>query len=275
MSARIEPMTISKPNIASAKLLKIHRKLLWKVTLNDLKAQYAGSIFGLGWALLTPLFLLAIYTIVYLVIFQVRAPKLTQLQYVMYIFSGLVPFLMTSEALSRGVGSVIANKAIWSNTVFPVDLAPVNAVLMSQTPMIVGFSVILATLLFTGTISWAILLLPVIWGLHLFLLIGLTWILSLINLVLRDIQNMIGLIIMALMILSPIAYTPEMVPAKLKILLVINPFAYYVIAYQSIVVLGKLPVWWNGLILVFMSIGVFLIGGHFFARAKSALIDYV
>jgi lipopolysaccharide transport system permease protein len=117
--------------------------------------------------------------------------------------------------------------------------------------------------------------LPVVWGLHLLLLIGLTWILSLINLVLRDIQNMIGLIIMALMILSPIAYTPEMVPPKLKILLVINPLAYYVIAYQSIVVLGKLPVWWNELILVVMSIGVFFLGGHFFGRAKSALIDYV
>jgi lipopolysaccharide transport system permease protein len=261
--------------IDSIKILIGHRKLLWRVTNNDLKAQYAGSIFGVGWAVLTPLILLAIYTVVYLIIFQVRAPNLTPLEYVMHIFSGLVPFLMTSEALSNGAGSVVASKAVWSNTVFPIDLAPVKAVLMSQVSMIVGFSVIFLVLLYTQGLSWAVLLFPIIWGLHLLLLIGITWILSLINVVFRDIRNLIGLVLMALMIISPIAYTPEMVPAQLKILLFLNPMAYYVSAYQSIMVLRQAPVWWDGLFIIFSSLTVFFLGSYFFGRAKRALIDYV
>ena len=52
-----------------------------------------------------------------------------------FIFSGLVPYLMTAEALVAGVTSVIANKSVLSNTVFPIDLTPVKAVLTSQATM--------------------------------------------------------------------------------------------------------------------------------------------
>src|SRR5215813_12523636 len=112
----------------SAKFLLTHHKLLWRVSLNELKSRYAGSIIGLGWALVFPLLLMSIYAVTYLVIFQVRVPSLSPLQYVLLIFCGLVPFLMTSEALSYGVSSVMANKSVLSNTVFPIDLTPAKAV---------------------------------------------------------------------------------------------------------------------------------------------------
>jgi lipopolysaccharide transport system permease protein len=243
--------------------------------LNDLKIQYAGSFFGVGWAVLTPLVLLAIYAAVYLIIFQIRISNLTPLQYILYMFAGLVPFLMTSEALVNGAGSVVANKAVWTNTVFPIDLAPVKSVLMSQIPMVVGLVVITYILLFTGTISWVSLLLPIVWGLHILFLIGLTWVLSLLTIILRDIRNVIALLMMALMILSPIAYTPDMVPHGLKILLVLNPLAYFIMAYQSILVLGQVPEVLDWIIMVAMSLTVFFLGSYFFGRAKAALIEYV
>jgi lipopolysaccharide transport system permease protein len=259
----------------STKFLMSHRQLLWQVALNELRARYAGSVFGIGWAVLTPLIFLALYAGVYLVIFRVKVPGLSSLQYVLLIFTGLVPFLTTSEALANGVGAVVANKAVLSNTVFPIDLAPVKAVMLSQVSMVVGYTVILLALLATGTASWTIVLFPVVWALHVTALLGLTWILSLINLVCRDLQSLIGIIMMALMIVSPIAYTPEMVPANLKVLILLNPFAYFVIAYQSVMILGQLPMWWQSLILVLLSVGLFSLGGYFFNRAKRVLIDYV
>jgi len=80
---------------------------------------------------------------------------------------------------------------------------------------------------------------------------------------------------MGLMIASPIAYTPEMVPPGLKMLIILNPFAYFVIAYQKLLVLGQLPPLWEILVLVTISTGTFLVGGYFFSRAKLVLIDYV
>jgi lipopolysaccharide transport system permease protein len=259
----------------SGQYLSTHHRLLWRVTRSELTSRYAGSIFGLGWAVLTPLMMLAIYAVVYLLIFRIRVPGLSSARYVLLIFSGLVPFLMTSEALSFGVVSVVANKAVLSNTVFPIDLAPAKAVLLSQVTMAVGLVVILVASIGMRTLPWTIVFLPVIWTLHLLALTGLLWILSLVNLVFRDLPNLVNLLIMMLMILSPIAYTPEMVPQALKPILVLNPMAYFIVAYQSTVILGRLPSLTNILVVTVLSIGLFTVGGYFFARSKPVFIDYV
>src|SRR5260370_23455236 len=103
-SARTGPMKLHTVGRAG-RYLRSHRHILLRVTRNELVARYAGSVLGVGWALLTPLVMMAIYAVVYLVIFRVQVPGLTPGQYVLFIFAGLVPFLMTSEALGSGVGS--------------------------------------------------------------------------------------------------------------------------------------------------------------------------
>src|SRR3569833_1468548 len=93
-------------------------------------------------AFIAPLLILIIYAVVYLGIYHSRATNLDTRQYVVYIFTGLVPYLMTAEALAIGVSSVIANKAVLNITVFPIDLAPVKAVLGAQFTMVVGAVVV-------------------------------------------------------------------------------------------------------------------------------------
>jgi lipopolysaccharide transport system permease protein len=106
-------------------------------------------------------------------------------------------------------------------------------------------------------------------------LIGISWFLSLVNVVLRDLQNLITLLLVMLMIASPIAYTPAMVPGSLKLVIWLNPLAYFVLTYQRILVLGQLPDLVPALLLVIGSLGVFFLGGYFFARTKAVMIDYV
>lgn len=260
---------------SSAFLLFKHRSLLFRVTRNELASRYAGSLLGIGWALLAPLLLISIYAMVYLIIFRVQVPGLSPASYVVYIFSGLIPFLATSEAISLGVPSVIANKAVLNNTVFPIDLAPVKAVLLSQITMLVGMATILVGAILTGTISWTMLLVPLIWLLQIMALIGLNWILALLNVVFRDLQNLIGVILMLLMVVSPIAYTPDMVPPNLVVIILLNPFAYFVTAYQSTVVLGILPPPSNLAALFVIAIGLFMLGNWMFSRAKRVVTDYV
>jgi lipopolysaccharide transport system permease protein len=259
----------------SGRFVISHRRLLWRIARHELKARYAGSLLGVAWAVLTPLVLLGAYAAVYLVIFQIKVPGLTQTQYVLLIFSGLVPFLVTSEALVAGIASVVISKSALSSTVFPIDLVPAKAVLLSQVTMMVGLAAISVSLIATMQLSWTVLFVPIVWALHLLALMGLTWILSLVNLVVRDLQTVMGLALMGLMIMSPIAYTPEMVPPGLKVLVLLNPFAYFVTAFQRLLVLGQLPAVWEILVLVTISVGTFVVGGFFFARAKRVMLDYV
>src|SRR5258707_8894366 len=149
---------------------------------------------------------------------------------------------MTAEALTGGVTSVIVNRSVLNNTVFRIDLATVKAVLAAQGSMLVGLVVTIAGVIAVGRAHWTILLAPLVWVLQVMALLGVSWILSLVNVVLRDLQNLITLLLVLLMIASPIAYTPAMVPASLHWVLVVNPLAYFVVTYQRILVLGEPPV---------------------------------
>jgi lipopolysaccharide transport system permease protein len=252
-----------------------HKHILLRVISVDLKTRYAGSFLGLGWAFILPLITMAIYAVVYLVIFQIRVPGLSPLGYVLLMFSGLVPFLMTGETLAAGVSSIIKSKSVLSNTVFPIDLIAIQIIVTSQITMIVGLLIILPVSWLNGNLGWQVVLLPMIWLLHILALIGLVWILSLLNIVFRDLQNLINPIILILMILSPIAYTPEMVPDNLKIIVYANPFAYYIVAYQKILVLNQIPGIYHMILLFFMSVGLFYAGGMFFSYSKRYMIDHV
>ena len=119
------------------------------------------------------------------------------------------------------------------------------------------------------------MLLPVIWVLNIAWLIGLNWLLSILNVVFRDLQNLVSAVLMVMLVASPIAYTPDMVPRSLKPLLALNPFAYFVVAYQQVIMLGIWPSTPHLVVLVVHVVGTFAIGSWFFSRAKRVIVDYV
>jgi lipopolysaccharide transport system permease protein len=259
----------------SARYLKSHRKLLWRITRNELTARYAGSHLGNVWVVLAPALLLVVYAVTYAAILRIRLAGLSTSEYVIFIFSGLVPYLMTAEALATAVTSVLTNKSVLNNTVFPIDLAPVKAVLTAQATMVVGMIATLVGAAFVGTLSWTIVFLPAIWFLNVVSLIGVVWFLSLLNVVLRDIQNFLTPVLMMMLIISPIAYTPEIVPDSLRPLILLNPFAYFVVAYQQVITLGIYPGPLHALALVLLAFVPFVAGSWFFAAAKRVIVDYV
>ena len=262
-------------NKNSYSYLLSHHRLLWRISINELRGRYAGALLGKAWIVLAPLLILGVYAIIYTLIFEVRPTDIGRLQYVLHLFAGMIPFLMMNESLANGVVSVVSNKAVLNNTVFPIDLAPPKAVLMAQGTIVAGFISIFTIEAITFTVPWTFIFFPVIWGLSLLALSGLAWILSMLNIVFRDLKDLISVIMMMLFIASPIAYTPSMVPDSLKFLLLLNPFAYYVSAFQAVTVHGRLPGVFHILFLFVFSFGLFFLGSWVFSRSKRVLIDYV
>jgi lipopolysaccharide transport system permease protein len=260
----------------SAVYLVTHAPLLGRVTRTELRARYAGTLLGPAWALLGPLILLGLYAVTYTMILRVQVGGFEPTQYVLFIFAGLVPFLATAEALNQGVSSVLANKSLLSNTVFPIDLAPVKAVLLAQVPLAVGMALVLAGgAVFGGGVPWTAVLLPAVWILHAVTLVGLCWFLALFNVVLRDLQMLMAAALLALLVISPIAYTRDMVPDGLKFLVDLNPFAYFVVAYQKVLVLGQVPGVGEWAVMAAVAGLSFAAGGRFFAALKKAIVDHV
>lgn len=251
-----------------------HRLILRRTVIADIRSLYAGSVLGGTWLVLGPLLMLAVYSVTYAVIFRFRPVEMTVAQYILYVFSGLVPFLAFSSGLSAGTTSLIANRGLLLNTVFPAELIPLRSVLAACVGLPVGVGILFVADLLLGTPSFSWLLVPGVIVLELMFLTGVCWILSLAALLLHDIQQIIYYVVMMLMVLAPIAYTPSMVPAQLKVLIYLNPAAYFVISTQSLIMLGALPPWKIVAAMIVLSVGVFVVGYHLCRSAKSAFYDF-
>lgn len=241
----------------------------------DVQHRYAGSVLGLAWSILFPAVQIAIYAIVYVFIFRVRPAGLTQVQYVLMVFAGLIPLMAFNESLNASAASLSSNRSLLTSTVFPSELIPVRTLLASQVPSLLGFLCVAAFTLATGYASLAALVLvPLLWVALLMFGMGLSWVLSLLSLVARDIQQVLPLVMMALLILSPFAYTPEMVPAGLKPIIYLNPMSYFVFCFQDLLAFGRLPRPEITAVVAVLSLGAFFGGFSFFRRTKHVFFDY-
>lgn len=257
-------------------VLPNYRKRLVSGVLTDLRQRYAGSALGLVWALLYPLLLLSIYSVVYLFIFKIRVPSLDQYGYLILVFSGLTPLLAFNEALINATSSLTTNKALLLNTVFPAELIPVRAILAGQLPSLLALVITLFAATTMGRTDWsALIALPLLWLLLVMFICGLGWILSLVSLVLRDIQQGLALVLMILMIMSPFAYTPDMVPSAMKAILYFNPLSYYVMSFQEVICYGHWPSLSNIVPALFISLGTFIGGFWVFIKTKTVFLDNV
>jgi lipopolysaccharide transport system permease protein len=260
---------------APFRLIYKHRRLLWVTTLNDLKIRFAGSTLGLIWFILYPLMFLSLYAVVYVFIFKVRFELFTSYEYVILIFCGLIPFLSFSESLGTGIPSIVANVSLVKNTLYPIELIPTKSVLSSQGVQIVGMVLIFSFLSVLGKLTPYSLLVVPVWIFQILFTIGLIWIVSSLNVYIRDLQNITSIIVLFLMMVSPIAYTPEMIPDNLRPFLAINPLYYFITAYQELLMLGKYP--GNGILfpIVALGFGFFIFGYWFVSKMKKLFADNI
>ena len=116
-------------------------------------------------------------------------------------------------------------------------------------------------------------MLPVVFAFQLMLTLGLAWVLASLNVFLRDIGQILGLALTLAMFLTPIFYTPEMIPARLRPLLGLNPMATVVQTYREILLEHSWPALSNLAGLGATALAVFLVGHWFFVRSKRAFVD--
>jgi len=251
-----------------------HRELLARTTRSELRQKYAGSLLGIFWLVALPVIFMSLYALIYLVIFRIQPVAMSRIDYVLYIFSGLIPFLGFMEALNMGSSSLSLNKAVLLNTVFPPELVPVRAVLAAQGSTAVGLSVIVILALALGKHSPVLILVPFVWLFLVFFVMGLVWVLSLASLVLRDIQQVLIFSSIVLLIISPIAYTVDMASGPMKIVVYANPLSYFLIALHDIVVFSRAPSLEISCAVV--SLGLISLGGGYwvFQKAKQVFFDY-
>lgn len=258
---------------ALSSLIK-HRQILFATVLQGLRKRTSGNVLGALWLLLYPLIFLGMYSLVFVQILQVRIPGLGTSEYILVVFSGLVPFLAFSEAFGVGTVSIVANRDLLMNTLFPIELVVAREVLIGHTTMGVGMLLLWGTVLFFHGPNWAHLMVPVIYLLQIMMVLGLVWISATLTVFFRDLQQTIPILVLFLMMVSPIGYTADMVPAGVQGVLLFNPLAWLMELYRSCLMQGVIPLEKLGFFALFSCV-LFTLGGALILRLKPLFADYV
>lgn len=252
-----------------------YRSMLGKTSLLELKQRYAGSALGPAWIVLYPLIFLSIYLFLYLAIFQVRFPGLGGLGFVSFVFSGLVPYLIMMESLTRGTLVIKENSHLIKNVIMPVELVPLRLVIVSFIAQAPSLALLLILILINGDLSWRIVFLPLILVLLAAFILGFVYYVSCLGVMFNDVSYIVNLTMVALMFLSPIAFKPEMVPPHLLVIVYLNPVSYPLEAIRWSLLASHDADLFR--LLAFPLLSLLLISGGlvFFRRFKGLMADNV
>ncbi len=253
-----------------------YHRLIWNLTLLELKVRYAGSRLGLLWTIFAPLLLLGAYLLLFGTILRVRVESgFSGMEYGLLVACGLLPWIGFSEGIARGTGSVLAQRGLMKSRVFPMELVPVTAVCAGLVGQLCGTIFLIILLGLHGSLGPNSALLPVLFVLQALFSVGVVWFLSCVNILYRDTSQVVSLVMILLLFVSPIAYTQDMVPAGLKIVVMLNPLSHLIESYRDILFYNHFPNLW--------SLGAFgglallaLLGGYqYFMRLRRILPDFV
>lgn len=235
---------------------------------------------GVVWSFITPILMLAIYTFIFSVVFKVRLEQPdgqdNKFQFAILLFTGLIVFNLFSDCISRAPGLIHANVNYVKRIIFPLEILPWISLGAALFHAGISFLVLFAALLAMGqTISWTILLLPIVILPLLLLIMGLSWLLSSIGVFIRDIGQLIGLALTMLLFLSPIFYSTTALPESIRSYLFLNPLTFIIEQTRAVILNHQMPDWHGLLIYYMVAILVAWIGQAWFNKTRQGFADVV
>src|SRR5262245_27444032 len=270
---RLHP-SLDIPVIAALELIYRHRHILYATSIMDIRTRYIGTLFGIVWAGLYPFLFLGLYASVYAFILGIRFGELTPFQYLLLVFSGLIPFIGFSEVLGASVSAIVGNKQLIKNTLFPVELLPVKSVIASSLSMTISLVGLILALWLSGNFSMLQFLIVPVFILQVMFFVGIAWLVSAFNVFFRDIAQFVGVLVLFTMIISPIGYTRDMIPHEIAPLVYANPLFYIIEIYRQVLLFHTVSPSFLAIYTV-IAIGTFWLGFVLFTRLKPVFAEYV
>jgi len=207
-----------------------YRELIKNLVLKDLKLKYRDSVLGFLWSLANPLLLILVYSFVFGHVLRV-GPR----NFAYFLMIGILPWNFFAQALMMSTGSILDNWSLIRKVALPLEVFPVATVLFSLAQFLLALVVFfpMAVFFFETPASWAwVYFVPILLAQILFTL-GLSFMFSTATVFYRDVRHFTEILLTLLFWLTPIVYDITAVPESLRTVVYINPFSYFILAYQD------------------------------------------
>lgn len=251
--------------------------LIVSLTKRELAARYRGSILGIVWAIVTPVVMITIFTLIFSGVFKAKfGSSNSQWDYALYLFCGLLPWNAFQESLQLSSSTIVSHANLVKRVIFPLETLPVSICLAAVANQLFGTVVlIVAVIILNGEVHGTIAYLPLVLVPQLVATCGIAWLVSSLGVFIRDIVQGIALVLMAWMYLTPIIYPESLVPASYRTAINLNPFTPLVRNYRRFLLEGASPDWNGVAYFTAFALFSFIVGYWWFARTRKNFADVI
>ncbi len=262
--------------IQEIKAILSRRELLSQMVGREIKARYKQSILGYFWVILNPLFQMLVMSFAFSIIMRIPTNSAKNIPYSIFLYVALLPWNLFSNSLSSASSALVGAGSLITKIYFPRTIL----VLATIFAKIVDFFFALSILVIYMIIYHIPININILWVIPIFLIqliftIGLALFVSAANLLYRDIQYLISLVLLLWMYITPIIYPADLVPAKFKILFQINPMAVITNAYRQSVLGLSSPNYQSLFIALILSLITLLLGLKYFKIKEKIFADNI
>lgn len=252
------------------------RELLWQMVGREVKARYKQSVLGYFWVILNPLAQMLVMSFAFSIILRIPTNASSHIPYSIFLFVGLLPWTLFSNSLGSASASLVGSAPLITKVYFPRSILVLSTIIAKIIDFLFASTVLIAYMIYyqipiTPSILW---IFPIFFIQQIFT-IGLSLFFAAANLLYRDIQYLLSLILTLWMYLTPVIYPADMVPDKYKFIFQLNPLSVIINAYRQVVLGGLEPKYTSLLIALALSIFTLIVGLKYFKSREKIFADNI
>ena len=248
-----------------------YRELLKTNVKKDIRGKYKGSFLGILWSFINPLLQVLVYALVFPYIMKVETEN-----YLIFLICGIIPWTWFITSISQGTTSITNNANLIKKVYFPREILPISVVTSGLVNFLISCLIILIFVIFGGLgITWHLVFLPFIIIVQYLFTLALIFVLSAVNVYVKDVEYIVAFIINMLFYATPILYTTEMFSGPILWLFRLNPLAHLINAYRDVFYVHHIPNLINLSILLGVSILLVVICYIIFKKLEKGFAEEV
>jgi lipopolysaccharide transport system permease protein len=252
-----------------------YRELFYFLAWRDLLVRYKQTVFGIAWALLRPLLVMLVFTVVFSKI--AKLPSEGTAPYTILVFAAMLPWQFFASALTESSGSLISNVNLVSKIYFPRLIVPTSTIITSFVDFLISLAILVALMGWYRYVpTWHVLLLPLFMALAIFLAIGIGVWLCALTVKYRDFRYVVPFIVQFGLYVSPVGFSSSVVPHKWRLLYSLNPMVGIIDGFRWALIRGEQHLYWPSIAL---SIGLSAVlcgfGTRYFRKTERTFADVI
>ncbi len=256
-----------------------HKYLFLQMLKREIQQRYRGSQLGFLWAFVYPILMLLVYTFVFGFVMKAKwgVPGQDNLDFGIILFAGLLCHSLVAEVMVGSVTLISGNAQYVKKVVFPLEILSIVSLANAMFHMVLGVGILLVIYLLMGNqLHATALLAPVVLAPLMIFLLGVSWLVSVLGVYVRDLGQVMGVFMTVLLFMGPIVYPFSLIPVSLQPWVYwLNPLTVVVEQFRAVVLFGQMPNWQDLGIYTIAAFAMLSVGAWFFKRTREGFADVI